>query len=73
MQPVELGYVAAGQGPTVIALHGGLLSGRLTYGPVLADWAQRLRVLVPDRRGFERTPGVRGTTAAQARDLEAFI
>lgn len=73
MRPVELGYVAAGQGPTVVAMHGGLLSGRLTFGPVLADWAQRLRVLLPDRRGFERTPGVAGTVAEQARDLEAFI
>lgn len=73
MRPVDLGYVTAGDGPTVVAVHGGLLSGRLTYGPVLADWAQRLRVLLPDRRGFERTPGVRGTVAEQARDLEAFI
>ncbi len=73
MRSVELGYVTAGHGPTVVAVHGGLLSGRLTYGPVLADWAQRFRVLVPDRRGFERTPGVGGTIAEQARDLEAFI
>lgn len=73
MRPVELGYVAAGQGPTVLAVHGGLLSGRLTYGPVLADWAQRFRVVLPDRRGYERTAGVTGTMAEQARDLEAFV
>lgn len=69
-----MGYVAAGSGPTVVALHGGLLSGRLTFGPVLADWVERLRLLVPDRRGYERTPGVAaGTMAEQARDLLAFV
>lgn len=73
MQPVALGHAAVGEGPTLVALHGGLLSGRLTFGPVLADWAQRFRVLVPDRRGFEHSPGPGGTIAAQARDLEAFI
>ena len=41
MQPVRLGHVAAGDGPTLVAVHGGLLSGRLAFGPVLADWAQR--------------------------------
>lgn len=73
MRPVELGHIAAGRGPTLVAVHGGLLSGRLTFGPVLADWAQRLRVLVPDRRGYEHSPGGGGTMAEQARDLEAFI
>ena len=73
MQPVELGHVAAGDGPTLVAVHGGLLSGRPTFGPVLPDWAQRFRVLVPDRRGFERSPGLGGTIAEQARDLEAFV
>ena len=73
MQPVQLGHLAIGDGPTLVAVHGGLLSGRLTFGPVLADWAQRFRVLVPDRRGFEHSPGPGGTIAAQARDLEAFI
>lgn len=73
MRPVELGHVTAGDGPTLVAVHGGLLSGRLTFGPVLPDWAQRFRVLVPDRRGFERSPGPGGTIAEQARDLEAFV
>lgn len=73
MPPIALGHVDAGAGPTLVAVHGGLLSGRLTFGPVLPDWAQRFRVLLPDRRGFERTPGVTGSIAEQARDLEAFI
>lgn len=73
MEPVRLGHVAVGDGPTVVAVHGGLLSGRLTFGPVIADWARCFRVLVPDRRGFERSPGPGGTIAEQARDLEAFI
>jgi GrpB-like predicted nucleotidyltransferase (UPF0157 family)/pimeloyl-ACP methyl ester carboxylesterase len=73
MQAMELGHVAAGSGPTLVAVHGGLLSGRLTFGPVLGDWADRFSVLVPDRRGFEHTPGARGTVAEQARDLAAFI
>jgi len=73
MQRVPLGHIAAGDGPTLVAVHGGLLSGRLTFGTVLADWAQRFRVLVPDRRGFEHSPGGAGTMAAHARDLEAFI
>jgi pimeloyl-ACP methyl ester carboxylesterase len=70
---VELGYIAVGDGPTLVALHGGLLDGRLTFGPVLADWARHFRVLVPDRRGFPHSPGPDGTIAEQARDLEAFI
>lgn len=70
---VDLGYLAAGEGPTLVAVHGGLLGGRLTFGPVLADWAQHFRVLVPDRRGFQHSPGPGGTIAEQARDLEAFI
>ncbi|HSJ45199.1 MAG TPA: alpha/beta hydrolase [Euzebyales bacterium] len=70
MQPVRLGHVAAGDGPTLVAVHGGLLSGRPAFGPVLADWAQRFRVLVPDRRGFELSRGAGGTLAAHARDLE---
>lgn len=74
MEPVALGYLSAGRGPTLVALHGGLLSGRLTFGPVLGDWAQRFRVLVPDRRGFEHTPAAdAATVAGQARDLEAFV
>ena len=73
MQPVQLGHIAAGEGPTLVAVHGGLLSGRLTFGPVLADWAQRFRVLACDRRGFEHSPGPGGSIAEQARDLEAFI
>lgn len=69
-----MGFAAAGDGPTVVALHGGIVSGRLTFGPVLASWATRLRVLVPDRRGFERTPTpASGTIAEQAEDLLAFI
>jgi GrpB-like predicted nucleotidyltransferase (UPF0157 family)/pimeloyl-ACP methyl ester carboxylesterase len=74
MEPVQLGHIAAGSGPTLVALHGGLLSGRLTFGLVLGDWARRFRVLVPDRRGFEHTPTAGAATIAeQARDLEAFI
>lgn len=70
---VDLGHVAAGAGPTLVAVHGGLLSGRPTFGPALGEWAQRFRVLLPDRRGYERTPGHSGTVAEQARDLERFI
>jgi GrpB-like predicted nucleotidyltransferase (UPF0157 family)/pimeloyl-ACP methyl ester carboxylesterase len=69
-----MGFVEAGEGPTVVALHGGLVGGRLTFGPVLAQWSRRLRVLVPDRRGFERTPRpADGTIEDQARDLLAFV
>jgi GrpB-like predicted nucleotidyltransferase (UPF0157 family)/pimeloyl-ACP methyl ester carboxylesterase len=60
--------------PTVVALHGGLVGGRLTFGPVLASWSRRLRVLVPDRRGFERTPApADGSIEEQAQDLLAFV
>lgn len=77
--PVQLGFVEAGPAsgepaPTVVALHGGLVSGRLTFGPVLPAWSRRLRVLVPDRRGFERTPTpATGTIEEQAEDLLGFI
>jgi GrpB-like predicted nucleotidyltransferase (UPF0157 family)/pimeloyl-ACP methyl ester carboxylesterase len=72
--PAVLGFAEAGTGPTVVGLHGGLVGGRLTFGPVLPQWSRRLRMLVPDRRGFERTPQPRdGTIEEQARDLLGFI
>jgi GrpB-like predicted nucleotidyltransferase (UPF0157 family)/pimeloyl-ACP methyl ester carboxylesterase len=72
---VTLGFVARGEaGPTMVALHGGLLGGRLTFGPVLPAWSRRLRVLVPDRRGYERTPHpASGSIVEQADDLLAFL
>lgn len=73
LRPVELGHIGVGDGPTVVAVHGGLLGGRLTFGPVLPDWAERLRVLVPDRRGYEHSPGSPTTMAGQARDLLGFV
>jgi GrpB-like predicted nucleotidyltransferase (UPF0157 family)/pimeloyl-ACP methyl ester carboxylesterase len=74
-----LGNVEAGPpdglpAPTVVALHGGLVGGRLTFGPVLPAWSRRLRVVVPDRRGFERTQEpAGGTIAEQAGDLLGVI
>jgi GrpB-like predicted nucleotidyltransferase (UPF0157 family)/pimeloyl-ACP methyl ester carboxylesterase len=76
---VPLGFVEALPpdglpAPTVVALHGGLVGGRLTFGPVLPAWSRRLRVLVPDRRGFERTPEpATGSIEEQALDLLGFI
>lgn len=69
-----MGFAVHGQGPTTVALHGGLLSGRLAFGPVAAEWGRRLRLLVADRRGFERTPEPReGSIDDQAGDLLALI
>lgn len=76
---VPLGFTSAGPpegapAPTIVALHGGLVGGRLTFGPVLGAWSRRLRVLVPDRRGYERTPvPSSGTIEEQADDLLGFI
>jgi GrpB-like predicted nucleotidyltransferase (UPF0157 family)/pimeloyl-ACP methyl ester carboxylesterase len=72
--PAAMGFVEAGEGPTVVVLHGEPVGGRLTFVPVLPQWSRRLRVLVPDRRGFERTPRpADGTIEDQARDLLAFV
>lgn len=43
MGPVELGHVTVGEGPTPVAVHGGLLAGRLiSFGALVALTALQL-------------------------------
>lgn len=73
MQPVELGRATVGDGPTLVAVAGGLTPVRVVFASVLADWAERFRVLLPDASGSRPTPDADPPTEAQAHDLNAFI
>lgn len=52
-----LGVAIEGEGPPLVAVHGGLAGGRLTFGGMAPVWARHHRVIVADRPGFERTGG----------------
>ena len=68
-------YRELGQGPPVILLHGGLATGEIMWsGRVLAELAERHRVLVPDSRGHGRTDNPSGVMRydAMADDVAAF-
>lgn len=72
--PVEpLGCVDAGEGPILLALHGALTNGRLTFGGVLPAWSAGRRVVACDRPGYELTPGAWGDVASQAARLRATV
>jgi pimeloyl-ACP methyl ester carboxylesterase len=68
-----LGAEAVGDGPVLLAVHGGLAGGRLTFGGLAPSLADRYRVVVVDRPGFERTPGDEEGVTAQADRLLATI
>lgn len=68
-----LGLVEVGDGPPLVAVHGALAGGRLTFEGVARRWGRRSRVLVVDRPGFERTPGPEATIGEQALRLLATI
>ena len=46
-----LGLVEVGDGPPLVAVHGALAGGRLTFEGVARRWGRRSRVLVVDRPG----------------------
>lgn len=73
MQSAGLGHAAVGDGPTLVAVAGDRTPARVVFAPVLADWAERFRVLLPDASGSRPTPDAEPPTAALARDLDVFI
>jgi pimeloyl-ACP methyl ester carboxylesterase len=48
---VDLSVQKAGSGPALLLIHGALLNGTLSWGPVLSRLAERFTVYVMDRRG----------------------
>lgn len=48
---VEISVQKAGSGPALLLIHGALLNGSLSWGPVLTRLAERYTVYAMDRRG----------------------
>jgi pimeloyl-ACP methyl ester carboxylesterase len=48
---VEISVQKAGSGPALLLIHGALLNGSLSWGPVLSRLAQHFTVYAMDRRG----------------------
>ncbi len=48
----ELHYEEGGHGFPILCMPGALGTGRTDFGPQLADWSSRFRVIAPDPRGF---------------------
>ncbi len=69
-----LGAEEVGNGPPLLAVHGGLLGGRLTFSGVAPRLGAHHRVIVVDRPGFEGTPdGADSDVPTQARRLLTTI
>lgn len=66
-----LGAVEVGEGPPLVAVHGALTGGRLTFEGVAGRWNRR--VIIVDRPGHERTPGPEEPIGAQADRLLATL
>ncbi|NNC91660.1 MAG: alpha/beta fold hydrolase [Acidimicrobiia bacterium] len=62
---------SAGNGPPVVLVHAGVADGRM-WGPQVEALADRYRVVVPDLRGFGRSP-IPDRPFAHAADLEALV
>jgi pimeloyl-ACP methyl ester carboxylesterase len=67
-------YQEHGSGGPLLLLHGGLVDGD-SFGQQTPAFAERYRVIVPDRRGHGRTPDVDGpiTYEVMADDTIAFM
>lgn len=73
--PVSLHVREAGDGPTLLLLHG-LAGDHTVWNAVLDPLAERFRVLAPDLRGHGRSPLPEGSTMSFAElrgDLEALL
>lgn len=70
----SLGYLAVGEGPTVLCMHGALATG-VDWLPVARLLADRYRFVLPDRRGHGISDiGVEGhTIALEVEDLAAVL
>ncbi|HEX2030981.1 MAG TPA: alpha/beta hydrolase [Actinomycetota bacterium] len=53
---IDIAYVSVGDGPPVLALHGGPGLGHTYIRPAFDALADRYRVIYPDQRGSGRTP-----------------
>ena len=71
---LDIYYEEQGQGPPLLLIHGGALSGE-SWQPYLAAFAQRYRVITPDSRGHGRTanPGGAMSYRLMADDMAALI
>lgn len=63
---VRTSVIEAGDGPPLVLLHGAIECGGIMWTPVLADLAQRHRVVVPD------APGLGQSAPVDRLDIEAF-
>ncbi len=63
---VRTSVIEAGDGPPLVLLHGAIECGGIMWTPVLADLAQRHRVVVPD------APGLGQSAPVDRLDIEVF-
>jgi 3-oxoadipate enol-lactonase len=74
-EPADLPYFTErGSGPPLLLVHGVMITGEM-FEPVLAHFAARHRVIVPDLRGHGRSRGLPPpyTTAQLADDLSRLL
>ena len=67
-------YEEQGAGEPLVLLHGGL-STNVSWASQMPDFANRFRVIAPERRGHGHTPDVEGSLSydAMAVDTIAFL
>ena len=63
----DTSVLEAGQGPSIVLLHGGIECGGVYWAPVISGLAERYRVLVPD------LPGVGASMPVARIDRAAFV
>lgn len=70
----DLSFFEAGAGPPVVLVHAGVADGRM-WEPQVAPLSEHYRVIVPDLRGFGRTPTpeVPFSHATDLRELAAHL
>ena len=71
---VKTWYDEDGSGEPLVLLHGGLSTNE-TWAPQMPEFAERFRVLAPERRGHGHTPDVDGPLSydAMATDTIGFL
>jgi pimeloyl-ACP methyl ester carboxylesterase len=72
---LHLYYDDWGEGPPLVLLHGGLLTNENSYGPSLAAWAERHRVIAVELQAHGRTADTDRpmTFEAMAADVVALL
>jgi 3-oxoadipate enol-lactonase len=70
-QGEPLFYRVYGQGRPLLLLHAGIADGRM-WQPQIEGWGQIFRLIIPDLRGFGRSPIPNGPFSYQA-DLVALL